>query len=528
MKFTSIATKIFSYQILSWSLVILTMSMFQYWNVRAALKSRFVNSANNLLLTIEEVLREHPELFSTEKLQPVVLQLSTKASEVHRLSVTDHTFRIIADSNPGLVGGITDQNALIKVIQEEKSNSFEYIRDGHTHYRLSRPISGSYDPVRGSHVIGTFSIDLELININRYIWRDFLRFMLWVTGIVLALGLLLHMLTRRTVVQPLVTLTTAAESFLGDDVPTKIRMDTNDEMGTLSRALAKMMEDIRVSQSRLKVAKRHAESANNAKTQFLANMSHEIRTPLNSIVGFSRILLNRMERYKLSGEVRQFLQHINLSGQNLSELINNILDLAKIEANRMTISEEDVNLKLLVQGIYHINKAAAAEKNLRFSYSCAADVPEMIRTDRTKLNQILMNLASNAVKFTPENKAVVISVDREGDMIRLEVADQGIGIPKEKQATIFEAFEQADGSTTTREYGGTGLGLAITAKLSEILGGKLTLSSAPGEGSVFRFYLPYLPVSSKEAEKKSFKMNECRFSKNNRVLVVALFLAKGR
>lgn len=261
-----------------------------------------------------------------------------------------------------------------------------------------------------------------------------------------------------------------------------------------------------------------ANQANQAKTQFLANMSHEIRTPLNSIVGFSQILLNRSNSLSVPDDFKEYLENIMLSGKNLSELINNILDLSKIEAGKMGASEEALNLKLLVQGIYHINKAQALQKGILFTYDYASNLPTMIHSDRTKLNQIVMNLVSNAIKFTPKGKEVQLSVKRQKNLVVFQVMDHGIGIAKEHLAQIFDMFHQID-SSTVREFEGSGLGLAITKRMVELLGGRIEVESELNQGSVFTVSVP-LTEASVEEESTDLSLHHFHFSKDNRILIV--------
>ncbi|MBF0286628.1 MAG: response regulator [SAR324 cluster bacterium] len=278
------------------------------------------------------------------------------------------------------------------------------------------------------------------------------------------------------------------------------------------------------------VAKEKAEEASLAKSQFLANMSHEIRTPLNSVIGFSQIIQTHKDYQTIHPDVQQYLQHIKTAGEGLSEIINNILDLSKIEAGKMTLFEEDVHLKQLVQGIYHINKAAALGKNLSYTYQLDAGLPEIIHSDRTKLNQILMNLVTNAIKFTEAGtdsstkKKVCIRAERQEQMILLEVSDEGIGIPKDRQKSIFEAFEQVDASTT-RHYGGTGLGLAITRQMVAMLGGSISLQSAAEtdegpRGSTFSVRIPCHEVKPSACSEPSFSLETTRFLEDNVILLV--------
>ncbi|MGR3179759.1 MAG: ATP-binding response regulator [Candidatus Anammoxibacter sp.] len=288
---------------------------------------------------------------------------------------------------------------------------------------------------------------------------------------------------------------------------------------TLENKVKERTEELIVSRDNERHFRQAAESATRAKSTFLANMSHEIRTPLTSIVGFSQILLKESKEHVLPDDFKQFLQIIKESGENLSELINNILDLSKIEAGKTTLAMENLNLKLLFQGIFHVNKAQAIKKNINFTYTYDPDLPEIIYSDRTKLNQILMNLASNAIKFTPEEKAVNLKAVREKDVIVFEVEDQGIGIAPDRQESIFEAFEQAE-TSTTKLYGGTGLGLSIAKSMVKLLKGEISLKSEEGKGTVFIVKIPLIESDEKLTVKKEINWDDIKFLKDNKVLIV--------
>ena len=233
-----------------------------------------------------------------------------------------------------------------------------------------------------------------------------------------------------------------------------------------------------------------AEEANMAKSQLLANMSHEIRTPMNAIIGFSDLLADG----DLSEEQKQDVNIIRDSAHNLLDLINDILDYSRIEAKKLEIDKVECSLGRILSFIESTARLVADKKSLEFKIIQGEELPERIRTDPTRLRQCLINLTNNALKFTEKGHVHVnvLLESRKDDnqpYIRFDIEDTGIGISKEKRKQIFEAFVQADGSTS-RKYGGTGLGLAITKQLVGLLGGELTVASEVGEGSVFSLTIP--------------------------------------
>ena len=236
-------------------------------------------------------------------------------------------------------------------------------------------------------------------------------------------------------------------------------------------------------QEELMLARDAAEASSRSKSQFVANMSHEIRTPLTTIIGFAEAVLqgDLSEAEKLDA-----LETVIRNGKHLLRVINDILDFSKIEAGKMEIETLDVSLFELLSDVGNLIRHHASKKGVLFALNYAYPLPTTIRTDATRLKQILINLANNAVKFTEANGAVAINVsfDRAREKLILEVTDTGIGLSEEQRGKLFQAFSQAD-TSTTRKFGGTGLGLIISAELAKRLGGEITLASEIGKGSRF-------------------------------------------
>ncbi len=260
----------------------------------------------------------------------------------------------------------------------------------------------------------------------------------------------------------------------------------NQMANQLSGAYQTLEDKVQQRTAELQTANQELARANKLKSEFLANVSHELRTPLSAIIGFSQILLDGIDG-SLNEEQRQDVLQVNKSGQSLLSLINQILDLSKIEAGKMELSLERVELPSLVGSLVDSLRPLAMEKGLRIDSRFRPEIPA-VEADPARLKQILLNLLSNAVKFT-ERGHIEVWAQPSGRMVRISVMDTGIGISPEAQRVVFEEFVQGDGSTT-RRHGGTGLGLSIVRKLVEMHGGAITVLSEPGLGSTFTFTLP--------------------------------------
>jgi len=269
-----------------------------------------------------------------------------------------------------------------------------------------------------------------------------------------------------------------------------------DERGRPLRLVGALqnMTDRKAAEAELISAKNDAEAANTAKSTFLATMSHEIRTPLNGVLGMAQA----MAADDLTGVQRERLEVIRQSGESLLAVLNDVLDLSKIESGKLELDEADFDLKDLARGAHAAFTAIANKQGLSFDLKVEASAEGVYRGDPTRVRQILYNLISNALKFTEAGEIRVL-VARTGDALRFSVSDTGIGIAPEPLARLFQRFEQADASTS-RRYGGTGLGLAICRQLTELMGGEITVDSKLGEGTVFTFTLPLARVADSRAE----------------------------
>jgi len=279
---------------------------------------------------------------------------------------------------------------------------------------------------------------------------------------------------------------------------------TNEQLAEQAQTLADQRDAMDLKNSELNQAQAQLEEraeelqrSSKYKSEFLANMSHELRTPLNSSLILAKLLAENPQE-NLSAEQVKFAESIYSAGNDLLNLINDILDISKVEAGKLEVRPETTSVARLVDGLRSMFEPMAADKRLEFRIDVQPGSPTTIFTDRQRLEQVIKNLLSNAVKFTEQGSVSLTVASQPHDGIAFVVRDSGIGIAADQQESIFEAFRQADG-TTNRRYGGTGLGLSISRDLAALLGGSISVTSAPGQGSVFTLVLPQEYVESGDA-----------------------------
>jgi two-component system, NarL family, sensor histidine kinase BarA len=373
-------------------------------------------------------------------------------------------------------------------------------------YHKTRPDgTGHYTFTRAGDLAGAVVVKLSMKQTNIAINRN--RAILITAALVTAILAMVasYMIVRYVIVKPVKHLRDVSDAIAAGRLNIRSQIQTGDEFEELSHAFNRMLHNLVAMQQELREVNKDLDrkvdelaqanmalfEMNRIKSDFLATMSHELRTPLNSIIGFSEVLAGSEQ---LNERQRRYASNIQTSGKMLLGMINDILDLAKIESGKMEVQVEDFSIRDICEGLCNLVRPMADRKSLDLECRLDEAIP-LLRQDPGKLRQILYNLLSNAIKFTPEGGHVTLRARAEGRFLVLEVADTGVGIAEEDRDRIFEKFRQAGaagqgGDVLTREHQGTGLGLSIVRELSKLLGGDVHLESQLGRGSTFTVRVP--------------------------------------
>ena len=330
------------------------------------------------------------------------------------------------------------------------------------------------------------AMDAQIDTVRDEAGRSLLRGGLLVVAALIA-SVALSIVLARVLTRPLLSLVKVMERVRQEgNYDVRARKRSADEVGDLVDGFNAMLSEIQVRDTELREARAQAEAGGRAKAEFLAMMSHEIRTPMNGVIGMTGLLRDT----DLSPEQREYVDTVQSSANALLAILNDILDFSKVEAGRLDLESIDFDLRSAVQDVVELLAERTQSKGVELLGTVDPAVPEAVRGDPGRFRQVLTNLIGNAVKFTEQGEIVVSArvAEEETDTltVRVEVQDTGIGIAREAQGRLFQAFSQADGSTT-RRFGGTGLGLAICRRLADLMGGQIGVESEPGRGSTFWF-----------------------------------------
>ena len=417
--------------------------------------------AKSIDLTLKQLI-ENNDLAS---IQSIFTNLGDNPT-IETMSLVDSSDTLIASYPEGQLNNMSDDANTYFSDGIHHTEKIEIVSKGNDNvfYMLDIKLSAAYE-----RAVSTL--------IQRQIMYVYLAMQL-----VMIIGII--MIFYKLISSPISRLNVAAEEVKNSNYQIRIKKESDDEIGQLAKTFNEMTEAIETHMNDLSYAREKAENAAEIKMKFLANMSHEIRTPLNSVLGFSDLLYEMED----DSEKRAHLKVIQNSGDHLLGIINDILDFSKLETESLDLDLEAFTIRSDIYDVAKMFEMSLIQKGLKFSAEVTERVPRIMVGDNLRIKQIIINLMSNAVKFTKQGK-INLNIDYDESILKLCLSDTGVGIQADKQEHIFDSFTQADYSTT-RLYGGTGLGLAISKKLIEQMGGLIELTSEVGKGTRFVIKLP--------------------------------------
>lgn len=363
------------------------------------------------------------------------------------------------------------------------------------------------------YLIINYDLSYHYQRANEQIFKSFLSYSLIVIVFAVLLGLFFHLWISRRALK----IVSAIKKFSSGQADARVHLAGHDELKIVAEGLNQLIENISLSNERLRIkaaeleetnkvltfAKIAAENANRSKSEFIANISHEIRTPMNAVLGITDVL----EETSLSHEQHNYIKTIQKAGKNLLCIINDVLDISKVEAGKMNLELEPCSLSELIEDALQLVSARASEKKIVLRYFKSSDVNDYVMADASRIKQVMLNLLSNAIKFTDVGVVTVElmenALDKKGNIL-FKISDTGIGIPTTALNKIFKPFAQAD-SSITRRHGGTGLGLTISQSLIQLMGGEIWVKSTEGVGSSFYFTLNLNSAEVSPTEKKDLE-----------------------